>query len=65
MENISQSLQLVELNDLHIALGAKMVPFAGFNGNVSSFEFEVFFHKNFNFVKSGKLPGRKLSLKIL
>ncbi len=31
MENISQSLQLVELNDLHIALGAKMVPFAGFN----------------------------------
>lgn len=30
MEN-SQSLQLVELNDLHIALGGKMVPFAGFN----------------------------------
>jgi len=31
MENTSQTLQLVELNDLHIALGAKMVPFAGFN----------------------------------
>ena len=30
MEN-SQSLKLVELNDLHISLGAKMVPFAGFN----------------------------------
>ena len=30
MEN-SQSLQLVELNDLHISLGGKMVPFAGFN----------------------------------
>lgn len=30
MEN-SQSLKLVELNDLHIALGGKMVPFAGFN----------------------------------
>ncbi len=30
MEN-SQSLKLVELNDLHIALGGKMVPFAGYN----------------------------------
>lgn len=30
MEN-SQALRKVELNDLHIALGAKMVPFAGFN----------------------------------
>lgn len=30
MDN-SQSLKQVELNDLHIALGAKMVPFAGFN----------------------------------
>ncbi len=31
MDNTAQNLQLVELNDLHIALGAKMVPFAGFN----------------------------------
>lgn len=31
MENTAQNLELVELNDLHIALGAKMVPFAGFN----------------------------------
>lgn len=30
MDN-TQSLKLVELNDLHIALGGKMVPFAGFN----------------------------------
>jgi aminomethyltransferase len=30
MEN-SQALQLVELNDLHVSLGAKMVPFAGYN----------------------------------
>jgi len=30
MEN-SQALQLVELNDLHVSLGGKMVPFAGFN----------------------------------
>lgn len=30
MDN-TQSLQLVELNDLHISLGGKMVPFAGFN----------------------------------
>lgn len=30
MDN-TQSLKNVELNDLHIALGAKMVPFAGFN----------------------------------
>lgn len=27
----TQSLKRVELNDLHIALGAKMVPFAGYN----------------------------------
>lgn len=31
MENNTQALKLVELNDLHIALGGKMVPFAGFN----------------------------------
>lgn len=31
MDNNSQALKLVELNDLHISLGAKMVPFAGFN----------------------------------
>lgn len=30
MEN-TQSLQKVELNDLHVSLGGKMVPFAGFN----------------------------------
>lgn len=30
MDN-TQSLKNVELNDLHISLGAKMVPFAGFN----------------------------------
>lgn len=30
MDN-TQSLKLVELNDLHIALSGKMVPFAGFN----------------------------------
>lgn len=30
MDN-TQSLKLIELNDLHIALGGKMVPFAGFN----------------------------------
>lgn len=30
MDN-NQALQLVELNDLHISLGGKMVPFAGFN----------------------------------
>ncbi len=31
MENNSQSLKLVELNQIHINLGAKMVPFAGYN----------------------------------
>jgi aminomethyltransferase len=30
MDN-NQALQSVELNDLHISLGGKMVPFAGFN----------------------------------
>ncbi|MES2618341.1 MAG: glycine cleavage system aminomethyltransferase GcvT [Bacteroidota bacterium] len=30
MDN-TQALKLVELNDLHISLGGKMVPFAGFN----------------------------------
>jgi aminomethyltransferase len=30
MDN-TQSLKLVQLNDLHIALGGKMVPFAGYN----------------------------------
>lgn len=30
MDN-TQSLKLVELNDLHISLGGKMVPFAGYN----------------------------------
>lgn len=30
MEN-TQALQKVELNDLHVSLGGKMVPFAGFN----------------------------------
>lgn len=30
MDN-TQSLKLVELNDVHIALGGKMVPFAGYN----------------------------------
>jgi len=29
--------------------------------NISTFEYEVYFHKEFNFVKSGKLPGKKIS----
>lgn len=32
-------------------------PFAGFNGNVATLTYEVFFHGSFNFVKGGKLPG--------
>lgn len=32
-------------------------PFDSFNGNVSSLEYQVFFHSTFNFVKGGKLPG--------
>lgn len=31
MENTTQSLKLIELNDTHIALGGKMVPFAGYS----------------------------------
>jgi aminomethyltransferase len=31
MENSTQSLKLIELNDTHIALGGKMVSFAGYN----------------------------------
>jgi len=32
-------------------------PFANFKGQNGTFEFSVFFHSTFNFVKGGKLPG--------
>lgn len=37
--------------------GFDVRPFENFSGNVSTFEFSVFFHSTFNFVKGGKLPG--------
>ena len=37
--------------------GFTVKPFDNFNGNVTTLEYEVFFHSTFDFVKGGKLPG--------
>lgn len=37
--------------------GFNVLPFDNFNGNISTLQYEVFFHSTFNFVKSGKLIG--------
>jgi hypothetical protein len=37
--------------------GFKVKPFGNLSIDIATFQYEVFFHSEFDFVKSGKLPG--------